>query len=207
MSFKAFFSHQARKPSGWFGRLCASRIFDRGNAGLNERMVELVDASGDDHVLEIGFGTGKAISRMADHLADGLVEGVDFSDAMMGVAEKNNRHHITAGKVKLRHGSFEDIPCVRENFNTICSANTIYFWENPERSLAAIHDALKPGGAFILAFVGKNKMDTMPLSADVFRSYSPEELLELMRNVGFSELEVHAVGGSGSEEYCIKAFK
>ena len=36
MNFETFFSKQARKPTGLFGRLIMSKIFDLGNAVLND---------------------------------------------------------------------------------------------------------------------------------------------------------------------------
>jgi hypothetical protein len=56
MSFIDFFSRQARKPSGIFGRLVMSVIFDVGNARLNRFVNEVMSVRADDHILEIGFG-------------------------------------------------------------------------------------------------------------------------------------------------------
>jgi hypothetical protein len=42
MAFKTFFSQQARKPSGWFGRWIMSGIFDFGNARLNRLVYDIL---------------------------------------------------------------------------------------------------------------------------------------------------------------------
>ena len=42
MRSKTFFSEQARRPSGLFGRVVMSKIFDLGNAPLNGFMKELL---------------------------------------------------------------------------------------------------------------------------------------------------------------------
>jgi hypothetical protein len=42
MNFKTFFSEQARKPSGLFGRWVMSKIFDHGNVAINDFMKELL---------------------------------------------------------------------------------------------------------------------------------------------------------------------
>ncbi|WP_319471015.1 class I SAM-dependent methyltransferase [uncultured Pseudodesulfovibrio sp.] len=202
--FREFFSRQARKPSGLFGRLLAARIFDKGNAALNRHMISLVDASGSDRILEIGFGTGQALDRMAASLTDGVAEGIDFSEAMLKVAGQRNRHHISVGRVKLTLGDFGGAAYGQESFDTVCSTNTIYFWSEPEATMGAIFDVLKPGGVLVLGFVAKERMDTMPLSTDVFRSYSPDEVLALAEGAGFTRADVH---GHAHGEYCIKAFK
>jgi ubiquinone/menaquinone biosynthesis C-methylase UbiE len=102
MNFKTFFSEQARKPSGLFGRWVMSRIFDYGNAAINDFMKELLSLKENDHVLEIGFGTGKLISEMAKRVNKGLIEGIDLSDAMVAIAKKKNKKYIAEGKVILQ---------------------------------------------------------------------------------------------------------
>lgn len=59
MSFSRFFSEQARKPTGLFGKLIMSTIFNIGNAKINRFVYEIMSVKKDDHILEIGFGTGK----------------------------------------------------------------------------------------------------------------------------------------------------
>jgi len=78
MSFSKFFSKQARKPTGIFGRFFMSRVFEKGNTELNALMYETLSIRENDHVLEIDFGTGTLIKKIAEHLDSGLVEGIDF---------------------------------------------------------------------------------------------------------------------------------
>jgi cyclopropane fatty-acyl-phospholipid synthase-like methyltransferase len=99
MNFKTFFSEQARKPSGLFGRWVMARIFDLGNAALNDFMKELISLKENDHVLEIGFGTGKLIFNMAKQVKKGVIEGIDLSDTMVAIAEKKNKKYIAQGRV------------------------------------------------------------------------------------------------------------
>ncbi len=60
-----------------------SVVFDRGNAYLNGFVNELMLVLPNDHLLEIGFGTGELIHEMAKQIDGGHVEGVDFSSAMV----------------------------------------------------------------------------------------------------------------------------
>jgi len=207
MWIKDYFSRQARKPSGLFGRFFMTRVFVKGNLALNRLMTGLVDADGNDQILEIGFGPGAVVFDMANALTDGMVEGIDFSDAMISVATKKNKHHISAGKVKLIHGNFDETEYETESFHTVCSSNTIYFWPDPEATLSRIFHVLKPGGSLVLAFGGKEKLKDMSLDMDVFTLYSIEDVQNLLTKSGFPSHEVHTANGPDSDAYCVRAHK
>ncbi|WP_147819249.1 class I SAM-dependent methyltransferase [Salidesulfovibrio onnuriiensis] len=204
---KKFFSKQARKPSGFFGRFITLKVFEKGNAGLNRRMLELVSASGGDRILEIGFGGGGTIYEMACALDTGSVEGIDFSDAMLKAARRKNREHIAAGTVTLLQGDFDSAhypPCV---FDTVCTANTIYFWPDRKHTASRIHEVLKPGGRLVLAYVDRSKMDNMPLDMEVFTPISRDEVRVLLEEAGFREVRFHPCADPSRAEYCVEAFK
>lgn len=203
--FKKFFSRQARKPSGIVGRLFMSRLFEKGNAPLNRKMLELVAAGGQDRILEIGFGNGSTIMAMADALDGGIVEGIDFSDAMLSAAVKRNRKHIDAGTVKLRHGNFDTSLYPVESFDTVCSANTIYFWQDRSHTITRIREILRPGGKLVLAYVDKSKMRNMPLDMEVFSPISHEEVRELLETAGFSKVRFFPEPEGGNAMYCVEA--
>ena len=86
-----------------------STIFDRGNEFLNGFVYDLMSVQENDRVIEIGFGTGKLISKMAKNIHSGIIEGVDFSSTMVSIAQKRNKKSITNGKVKLVKGNFDEI--------------------------------------------------------------------------------------------------
>ena len=200
--WKEFFSRQARRPSGWFGRIVAARIFDKGNNAMNSRMIELVAARDGQSLLEIGFGCGNVIRDICDRVEGVSVEGIDFSGAMMAVARKRNRLHIKEGRVSLVHGDFDATDYAADSFDAVCSANTIYFWPDPAATCTRIHAALRPGGKVVLAFVDKSKMDTMDMDMTVFRSVACAEVQGWLEGAGFSSVHEHAVGDGGAQ-FCV----
>ncbi|MCP4630511.1 MAG: class I SAM-dependent methyltransferase [bacterium] len=186
MNFRTFFSKQASNPSGLFGRMVMTRIFDLGNAALNNFMKEMLALQANDSVLEIGFGTGKLINEMAKLAKDGLIEGIDLSSTMVAVAERKNKDYIAKGKVIIRQGDFEKASYKDDCFNKICSANTIYFWPNPDNIIKKVIRVLKPGGKLILAFEDKKQLENRQLSTHVFQFYSLDEIENLLQNNGFT---------------------
>ena len=187
MSFTSFFSKQARKPSGFFGKLVMARIFDKGNVAVNDLMKAALDMQADDRVLEIGFGTGKLIAELARRIDGGMIEGIDFSKEMTALAAKKNKTHITRGKVILRQGNFEETEFGFERFDKACSANTIYFWPDPDHWTRKIHALLKPGGKLVIAFEDQAQLRQKPLDKGVFRIYSRAEIESLLNRNGFAE--------------------
>jgi SAM-dependent methyltransferase len=190
MGLQRFFSKQARMPTGWFGRWVMSVIFDKGNAVLNDFVKELLSLRRNDHVLEIGFGTGKLIREMAQSVDRGRIEGIDFSATMADMAARRNRRNIAMGRVKIEHGDFEKAAYPENRFDKVCSTNTIYFWPDPENCLRRIGRILKPGGMLVLAFEDSAQLQERSLSSDVFRIYKEDDIQQLILESGFSICEI-----------------
>ena len=199
MRFSSFFANQAKKPSGWFGRMVMSRIFDIGNARLNRLVYETLSPQTGDHVLEIGSGTGKLLERIARQVEGCVVEGIDFSNTMVSIARRKNRKHIEKGKVLIHEGKIDDIPLTVEMYTKICSVNTIYFWPNPEAIVRNIVRLLKPGGMLVLGFEDITQLEQRQLDTDVFRFYATADVETLLIKAGFTsavKTESNRVGSS-----------
>ncbi|MCB2228874.1 MAG: class I SAM-dependent methyltransferase [Desulfarculaceae bacterium] len=203
MNYATFFSRQARKPTGVFGRFYMSRVFEKGNAELNDLTFESLAVAANEHILEIGCGTGLLIKRIAGHETGALIEGIDFSKSMVALAHKNNRRHIKRGKVAIHLGDFAQVTFQPDAFDKVFTVNTVYFWKNPEAILAKIHRVLKPGGRLIIGFHEKSEMEKMPLNKDVFKYYSTQDMKELLAGHGsLEDTEVISRKGARKVSYC-----
>jgi len=186
MNFSTFFSEQARRPGGLFGRMVMSIVFDKGNAFLNDFVSELMSVQADDRIIEIGFGTGKLIYKMAQQIDKGLIEGVDFSKVMVSIAQKRNKKNIAKGMVKIFEGNSDKMAYEKEKFSKACSVNTLYFWPAPVHTAEKIADILEPNGKLILAFEDIEQLKQRNLNQEVFHIYSKDEVQNLLINAGFS---------------------
>ena len=186
MNFSTFFSKQARRPEGLFGRIVMRIVFDQGNAFLNNFVSDLMSVQTDDRIIEIGSGTGKLIYKMAQKMDEGLIEGVDFSRAMVSVARKRNKNNIAKGRVKILEGDFDNMPYEKEKYSKACSVNTLYFWPSPVHTTKKIANILKNNGKLILAFEDIEQLKQRKLNQDVFHLYSKDEVQDLLINAGFS---------------------
>jgi ubiquinone/menaquinone biosynthesis C-methylase UbiE len=201
MNFATYFSKQARKPTGIFGRFYMSRVFEKGNAELNDLMYETLSVRENDHILEIGFGTGTLIKKIAAHLDNGFVEGIDFSKSMVVIAQKKNRKYINNGKVKIHLGDFDEALFDDNYFDKIFSVNTIYFWKNPDTTISKICRILKPGGKLFIGFHDKSEMEKMPLNRDVFQYYSAHDITQLL-SIDGSLTNIDIISKKGKQNTC-----
>lgn len=208
MGFSSFFAEQARRPDGLFGRMVMSIVFDQGNAFLNDFVNELMSVQIDDCIIEIGFGTGKLIYRMAQQIDKGTIEGVDFSKVMVSIARKRNKKNTTNGKVKILEGNFDELPFEKESFTKACSINTLYFWPEPVHTARKIAEILKPDGKLILAFEDIEQLKQRKLNQEVFHLYSTGEVQDLLINAGFSK-NVNIVSRKKGKSifHCVVAIK
>lgn len=208
MDFKQFFSRQAGHPSGLFGRWVMATIFDRGNMEINGMMKDLLEVQENDRILEIGFGTGKLMGKLAGLIGQGVIEGVDVSETMFLLAQKRNEKEIAAGRVKIRQGNFDELDFGDRTFDKICSANTLFFWPDPVFTIKKAHQLLKPGGKLVLGFEDQTRLENKPIDREVFHIYSQTDVKGLMEAGGFgSKVEVRSLAGARAGLCCAVAHK
>ena len=186
MSFSSFFSKQAKKPSGLFGRLVMSNIFNFGNSYLNQFVNDLLSPQAGESILDIGCGTGKLIYTIANQINNGKFEGIDFSETMVSIAQKRNKKRIQTGQVNILKENFDELPLQNDHYDKVCSINTIYFWAKPKYTAQKIAAITKPDGICITGFEDNEQLEQRNLDTDVFKIYSTEEAKNLFVEAGFS---------------------
>ncbi len=196
-------SQQARKPSGFIGRFVMSNIFKKGNNDLNCFVEETLKLQSSNHVLEIGFGPGLLMNKMASITTDGHIEGIDFSETMFSEAVKNNEQYISLNRVRIQKGDSRELNYANNTFDKVCSVNTLYFWNPPENYLSEIYRVLKPGGRLVLGIRNSEQMNTLPLDKTIFNTYSLNEAVGLVSNVGFTDAHIQEKEGVPFTSYCV----
>src|SRR5260221_10670655 len=93
----------------------------------NETALELLDLQTAQHVLEVGFGHGATIARVAAAVSRGLVAEVDPSAEMCRMATRRNRPAVASGRVELHQASVEALPFPDGSFDKVLSVHTLYF--------------------------------------------------------------------------------
>jgi len=191
MILAKFIAKQLRKPSGLFGKYLLTRALNKANKVMNNSVLHLLQVQPDDRILEIGFGGGDLLTRIAKQLESGVVTGVDFSSDMIEIGRRRFQSFIKNGKLELHLADASVLQFDANSFNKICTVNTIYFWSDVGKVLANILNVLDSKGLVIICFSTKETMDNVgQITQYGFNKYSVEEVKQFLLKAGFINLRV-----------------
>lgn len=139
-----------RNPSGIDGYI-STLIMNYSNRKLYSCILDNINISYCDVVLEIGVGNGKLIHLVSKNDCK-LICGIDISSDMINLAKYKNKSKIQSNRMKFKIGSITNIPFANNFFNIVYTVNTIYFWNDLKISLLEINRVLVNEGVFINAF-------------------------------------------------------
>jgi arsenite methyltransferase len=183
-----YLSGQAARPHGPVGRLLA-RIWVTETAAVNDVAVDLLAARSGQTVLEIGFGPGRSMGRLA---ASGVrVIGVDVSAAMLAVAAGRNADLYAAGRIELHEGDGTTLPVADHSVDAVLAVHTVYFWPDPAATLAEAARVLRPGGRLVLAFRAGEHALPRRFDLDVYRVPTTDQATGWLKAGGFADVQLH----------------
>lgn len=159
-----------------------------------------LNCSQKDRILDIGFGNGYLIKHLA-RKNEGDFYGIEISEDMLKTGCNHNSELIEQGKVHLTKGNVMDIPFENSFFDRIYTVNTVYFWEDLDKSLSEINRVLKPKGIFINVIYSKQWLDKMKYTQYGFSKYTPNELKDATLRNGLNVFQVIEIRKNIS--YCI----
>lgn len=176
-------AQQFARPVGPAGRLAGWIMAARpSNRARNDWTLELLEIRPQHQVLEIGFGPGYAISRLAPLLTSGQLVGIDHSEVMLEQATRRNAGSVAEGRVRLILGGIEAIRSLEPGFDRVYSANMLQFVADRTKVLRDIRAILAPGGLVATTYQPRHPRAT---DADALRF--GEALLADMAEAGFAE--------------------
>ena len=139
------------RPKGVLGRL-GGRIMARTNADFGYWVGDLLKVMPTERALEVGFGPGVIIQRLAALAPAGHVAGIDPSREMVAQARARNATAIEAGHVEIRRGSVENLPFDSESFDKALAINSMQVWPDAVAGLREVRRVMKTGGTIAVGF-------------------------------------------------------
>ena len=124
----------------------------RMNADCGAWVTDVLGVTPNDRVLEMGFGPGVVIQRLAKLAAAGHVAGIDLSREMVEQARARNATAVQDGRVELRHGSVEDLPFDDNSFDKALTINSMQLWPDVIAGLREVRRVMKAAGSIAVGF-------------------------------------------------------
>ncbi len=202
---------QFQKPSGILGKYISKKLLKM-NAATNDWVIENCRIKPSDRILELGYGPGYAVEKIAPVLDTGKIYGIDFSKLMYKHASRRNREEIRAGKAELFTGSVDTLPFENDQFDLVFGVNIVYFWSDPAKEIREVLRVLKPGGRLLLYHTDRESLRKIPVATEkVFTAYTAIELEALLSAHGFNKVRTESrrekLKGTEFLSHCVRAFK
>lgn len=163
-------------------------------------ILEDLDVKDHSNVLEIGPGPGLISIWMAQENPTLKIIGLDLSEDMICVANKNKIEENVQERVEFVKGNAEDMDLFKDNsFDLVFSNGSLHHWVNPERVFNEIRRVLKPDGTFCitdgkrnLQFLGKLKFHVLKFTVPKFlrigwknsimAGYTKQEIVDILNS-------------------------
>jgi ubiquinone/menaquinone biosynthesis C-methylase UbiE len=196
---------QLGNPTGLVGNFVGF-VWNRRNAALNDRVLELLVLQRADRVLDIGFGGGYLLNRMSATVTDGLLAGVDISPAMVAYGEKRYARAVRAGRLSLKCGAVEALPYPANHFTKVCSVNSLFYWQNIDQGLDEIKRVLEVEGKVVLCFTLEASLEKRGFAKHI-RLYTAEEIAQLVTAGGFKDAQTAVFSDKYRQYACVTGRK
>jgi ubiquinone/menaquinone biosynthesis C-methylase UbiE len=187
-------------PNGIGGKI-TTKIMNIMNKNQYKAIFNNINLEPNNNVLDIGFGNGYLINKLFKKNIPINIYGIEISNNMLNNVSQKNRQIIEEGKLKL---FLEDISktSFEENiFDKIYTVNTIYFWNELEKSFSEIKRILKPKGIFLNVIYTKEYLNKIIYTKYGFKKYTVEEIKDITEENEMKISKIIEIGKNKS--YCI----
>lgn len=114
--------------------------------------LDLLNVQPNEHVLEVGFGTGHVMLAMAKLVGNnGKVSGIDISERMCAITQRRLASAQLSRRVNIHCGDAMKMPFSDNQFNALFMSFTLELFDTPEipRILMECKRVLKSQGRFV----------------------------------------------------------
>jgi trans-aconitate 2-methyltransferase len=124
---------------------------------LGLKVLERLELSGDELVLDAGCGSGRITEALIERLPRGHVIAVDESPSMVEAAKQRLGESADVRVMDLLDLDLD----LTQPLDAILSTATFHWIKDHERLFASLHDVLRPGGQLIAQCGGEGNITTL----------------------------------------------
>ena len=151
-------AQQLGHPSNIAGKWVLAPLWNRRNMALNDVALAKLDLRPDDRVLEVGFGGGYLLGRIAAVVTEGSIAGVDVSEAMVAYSRQHCQIASQTGRLDLCCANCGRVALPPAQFDKACTVNSVFYWNDAPRAISEIWRVLKEDGVLVHCFTCKEEL-------------------------------------------------
>ena len=130
-----------------------------------DRGLQILDLKEGETVLEIGFGPGESVVEMARRVGEsGKVYGIDISEGMLEIAQRNVRKAGLSSRTVLRLGEATQLSFDEDTFDAVFMGFVLELFDTPDIPivLGECRQVLKDGGRICVVSLSKDASPKFP---------------------------------------------
>jgi len=185
-------ARQLANPEGEVGIAVADWL-NQNNKHINTKVVEALAIEAGHHVLEIGFGSGRAVPIVMEQAPDVRYAGIDISPTMVAEASHFNADLMVAGKANFYLSSGDILPFGDDSFDRAFSIGVVHFWAEPAASLSEVRRVLRPEGVMLMGCLAPQDAPDFAQREFGFHLRDASEWEALCHKAGFADIDVQTV--------------
>jgi arsenite methyltransferase len=176
---RRWIAHQFAGPSGPLGRWLIAPWLNRIGRRLNRLACDLLAPKAGEALLEIGFGGGALLERLAAARPDKLA-GVDRSGAIVA------RGRRLKGRAEIIEADASSLPLPDDSFDGLVSVSVLHFWPDLGPPLREMARVLRRSGRLVLVFECEDSLRGWPGHQYGFELWSATHVIEAAAAAGLA---------------------
>jgi len=198
--FIKFVGNNFGNPNGIGGKI-TTKIMNIMNKNQYKAILDNISLEPNNNVLDIGFGNGYLINKLFKKNIPVNIYGIEISNDMLNNVSQKNKQIIEEGKLKLFLEDISKTSFEENTFDKTYTVNTVYFWNELEKSFSEIKKILKPNGIFLNVIYTKEYLNKIIYTKYGFKKYTVKEIKDITEKNGMKINKIIEIRKNKS--YCI----